>query len=196
MREEGHFTSFFLVILKRMDLGAREWEKEGFEFIRGGKQKWMRWTALMECGLQVVDGNGRRKMGSNRGGNSCSLCLCNEWRVYPIECTSLLHINRMEYLESLYRVPSIMFCSWHSYLLSFSEIVCAELLVCIPFGVWFVSCSLSTDRFPCLTVYTVEYISRCVLHFCISNPSRWRCRSCLWFLRVLMIALVAERGLV
>lgn len=43
MREEDrHFTSFFLVILKRMDLGAREWEKEGFVFVRGGKQKWMR----------------------------------------------------------------------------------------------------------------------------------------------------------
>ena len=36
--EEGHFTSFFLVILKRMDLGLGEWEKEGFEFVRGGKQ--------------------------------------------------------------------------------------------------------------------------------------------------------------
>ena len=135
-------------------------------------QYWMRWAALMEFRLCMIDRNGKRRMGSNRSDNSCFLSVFNKWRVHPTECTFLLPVSSMDRLGSLYRIPNGMFCSSHSYLLFASWITPMELLLCIPRGVLlhllFLN-DLDCNHFSCPIGHMILYTPKCPLHFCIPN---------------------------
>lgn len=150
--------------------------------MRGRMQYWMRWAALMEFRLFMIGRNGKRRMGSNWGGNSCFLSVFNEWRVHPTECTFLLPVSSVDSLDSLYRIPNGMFCSSHSYLLFTSWITHMELLLCIPCGLLLHLLSpndLDRNPFSCPTIHIFLYTPKCPLYFCIPIPIWWLCHSCL-----------------
>ena len=108
-----------------------------------------------------------------------------KWRLYPVECTSLMFASSVDCLDSLYHLPNGMFCSLHSYLLFSSWMICMGQLVCISFWVLFhFVFHNDLDRNPFVRSIGCMDLSImvCLLLFYILIPMGCLCPSFSWFL--------------